>query len=244
MEQTLGIKAKERIINAATQLFSKKGYDATRVHDIANAAKVNKALIYYYFKNKEDILDSMVQSLLDNAVSITVDFVQSNIVQMIKKGYLKVKPDRLHFVNDEAVKHFKQNALKFYEKVVDCVIEKREIIRILMLESLKSGKHQNSLFRFMNFLSGNEKNPIIKTISESDADHDFVYSKDMILFKFFYSIIPIVNFAAYYDDYKAVSSLNDKELRRSFLNVSKIIIASMISGSDILLRNSSVSVQV
>lgn len=66
----------------------------------------------------------------------------------------------------------------------------------------------------------------------------------MILFKFFYSIIPIVNFAAYYDDYKAVSSLNDKELRRSFLNVSKIIIASMISGSDILLRNSSVSVQV
>jgi AcrR family transcriptional regulator len=40
--------ARERIIKAATQLFSQKGYDATRVSDIATAADVNKALIYYY----------------------------------------------------------------------------------------------------------------------------------------------------------------------------------------------------
>jgi hypothetical protein len=61
----------------------------------------------------------------------------------------------------------------------------------------------------------------------------------MVLFKFFFSIIPIVSFAAYFDDYKAVSSLNDNELRSSFLHVYQIITTSLISGSDILLRNNS-----
>jgi len=59
------------------------------------------------------------------------------------------------------------------------------------------------------------------------------------LFKFFFSIIPIVSFADYFDDYKAVSSLNDNELRSSFLHVYQIITTSLISGSDILLRNNS-----
>jgi AcrR family transcriptional regulator len=43
-------EARERIIKAAIQLFSQKGYDATRVNDIASTANVNKALIYYYLK--------------------------------------------------------------------------------------------------------------------------------------------------------------------------------------------------
>jgi len=75
LEHVSGIEAKERIINASKRLFSQKGYDATRVDDIAKTADVNKALIYYYFKNKEDILDSMLASLFDNAVSITLVFI-------------------------------------------------------------------------------------------------------------------------------------------------------------------------
>lgn len=238
MDKTSGIEARERIINAARELFSQKGYDATRVNDIADAANVNKALIYYYFNSKQDILDFMVDSLLNNTLSFTLDFIQANIVQMVKNGYLDIKPDRLHFVNDEAMKIFLQNATKFYGQVIDYVIANKEIIRILMLESLKKGKHQNSLFRFMKFMSGNDENPIFKTIS--NADQDFVYSDELVLFKFFFSIIPIVSFAAYFDDYKAVSSQNDNELRSSFLRVYRIIMTSLIKDNDILLRNNSI----
>ena len=240
MEKNSGNEAKERIIKAAIQLFSQKGYDATRVNDIASAANVNKALIYYYFKSKEDILDFMVQSLLDNAVLLTVDFIQTSIVQMVKNGEMEINPDRLHFISETAKKNFLQNAFKFYEKLIDYVIENKKIIRVLMIESLKKGKHQDSLFRFMKFLSGDEENPIIKTIS--NAGHDFVYSNELILFNFFFSIIPIVSFAAYFDDYKAVCSLNDDELRRSFLSVYEIIAASLISGSDILLKNNNINI--
>lgn len=235
MEKTTGSEARERIINAAIELFSRKGYDATTVNDIAGAANVNKALIYYYFKNKQDILDFMVDSILNDAVSGALDYIQTNIVQMVRDGHLDIKPDRLHFANDEAINAFLQNSYKFYERVIDYVIAKKEIIRILVLESLKKGKHQNSLFRFMKFMSGNDENPFFKTISS--ADQDFVYSEEMVLFKFFFSIIPIVSFAAYFDDYKAVSSLSDAELRRYFMRVYHIINKSLISGSDILLRS-------
>jgi len=235
LDKTSGIEAKERIIKASIELFSQKGYDATRVNDIASAANVNKALIYYYFKNKQDILDFMVRSLLNNAVSITMDYINTNIVDMIKKGYLDIEPDRLHFLDDDAIHMFLQNTYAFYERVVDYAVEHRDVIRILMLESLKSGKHQDSLFHFMDFMVNNEKNPIFKTIS--NADQDFNYSDEMVLFRFFFTIIPIVSFAAYYDDYKAASSLSDDELKNTFLRVSKIITSSMISGRDILLRS-------
>lgn len=235
MVRTSGKDTKGRIINAAIELFSQKGYDATRVSDIADVANVNKALIYYYFKNKQDILDFMVRSLLNDAVSITMDYVNMNIVEMIKKGYLDIWPDRLHFVNEEAVGIFLQNTYKFHERVLDFAIENRDIIRILVLESLKSGKHQNSLFHFMDLMSFDDKNPIFRTIT--DADQDFSHSNEMALFEFFYTIIPIVSFAAYYDDYKSASSLSDEELRDSFLRVSKVITASLVSGSDILLKS-------
>jgi len=235
LEKNSGSEARERIISSAIELFSQKGYDATRVNDIAAAANVNKALIYYYFKNKQDILDFMVKSLLDNAVSIAMDYINTSIVDMINKGYLDILPDRLHFVDDEAIGHFLQNTYEFYERVIDFVIEKRDIIRILMLESLKKGKHQNSLFTFLEFMVNDDKNPIFRTIS--NADQDFTYSDEMILFRFFFTIIPIVSFAAYFDDYRAAASLSDEELRDTFLRVSKIITSSMISGRDILLRS-------
>jgi len=239
MEKNSGVEAKERIIEAAKQLFSQKGYDATRVNDIASVANVNKALIYYYFKSKQDILDYMVNSLLKNAVSIAVGFIQKNIVQMIKAGDLDIRPDRLHFVSDEAKISFIQNSALFYEQLIDYVIENKEIIRILMLESLKRGKHQNSLFRFMKFMSGEEIDSVVKTIS--DGDRDFVFSDEMVMFNFFFSIIPVISFAAYYDDFKAVTSRSDNELRSSFLRIYQLITASLISGSDILLRNNSPS---
>ena len=53
-------EAKVRIIKAAVKLFAEKGFDGTRVSEIAKAAGVNQALIYYYFKGKEDLLNYLM----------------------------------------------------------------------------------------------------------------------------------------------------------------------------------------
>jgi len=229
------IEAKERILHASVQLFSEKGFDATSVTEIAKSADVTKALIYYYFKSKEEILDSLVHSLFDRVTSMTMDFIHANIVQMIQAGRLDIEPDRLIFASEEDTSYFLENGYKYFEKVLDFALENRAIIRIMLLESIKSSKNHNELFHLMSLTMENEENPLFKTISQ--ADSDFNYSADMVMFKFFYTIFPLVNFAVYYDDYKTASGQSDEELRASFLGTFKIISSSLISGKDILLRN-------
>ena len=45
----------QRILHAAEAIFAEKGLAGARTTAIARAARVNKALLYYYFRDKEDI---------------------------------------------------------------------------------------------------------------------------------------------------------------------------------------------
>lgn len=54
---------KAKIIQNAMKLFSQKGYDATTADDIARESDVNKALIYYYFKNKAGLYANVMSGL-------------------------------------------------------------------------------------------------------------------------------------------------------------------------------------
>ena len=56
--------SKVKIIENAMILFSKKGFDATTVDDIAAACGVNKALLYYYYKNKAGLYEAVMMHVL------------------------------------------------------------------------------------------------------------------------------------------------------------------------------------
>lgn len=50
-------KAEEKILEAAKKVFTTKGMAGARMQDIADEAGMNKALLHYYFKNKEKLFD-------------------------------------------------------------------------------------------------------------------------------------------------------------------------------------------
>ena len=50
-----GDRTRKRIINAALQLFSVKGYFHTSISDILNATELTKGGLYCHFQSKEDI---------------------------------------------------------------------------------------------------------------------------------------------------------------------------------------------
>lgn len=56
---------KSQIINAAEDVFTKKGFNEARMDDIANETGLSKGTLYLYFKSKDDliiaILDRMFQ---------------------------------------------------------------------------------------------------------------------------------------------------------------------------------------
>ncbi|NLN06964.1 MAG: helix-turn-helix transcriptional regulator [Firmicutes bacterium] len=222
--------AKERIIHSALSLFAQKGFDATRVSEIAKKAGVTKALIYYYFTGKDEILSHLIHSLLEKAASITLDFIHTGIMRLVKEGLPEVQPDRLHFVDEGGTKKFLKSLHDYYERVVDFVIENRQILRIFLAESLKSKKGKNGLSQLLDYIRfGKDKS--------SACGSDFRYTDDMVLFKLFFSVIPLLTFAAYFDDYKIISSLPASALRASFLQSLQVITLSLFSGRDILLRN-------
>lgn len=55
---------RNQILDAAHNLFEKKGYRATTIDDIAKYAGLTKGAVYYHFKSKESILKYLVQCVL------------------------------------------------------------------------------------------------------------------------------------------------------------------------------------
>lgn len=56
--------AKGRIAMAALGLFCEKGYESTSVREIVEVAGVTKPVLYYYFKNKEDLFRAVIEEVI------------------------------------------------------------------------------------------------------------------------------------------------------------------------------------
>ena len=56
---------KQEILEAALELFSVQGFEATSVFQIADAVGIRKASLYSHFENKQAILDALVKDVLD-----------------------------------------------------------------------------------------------------------------------------------------------------------------------------------
>lgn len=54
-------KSRAKILAAAEQVFARDGLAGARTDAIAAEAKVNKALLYYYFKSKESLYEAVVE---------------------------------------------------------------------------------------------------------------------------------------------------------------------------------------
>ena len=53
-----------QILDAAQTLFAEKGFDATGVNEIARNAGITKSVIYYHFKNKNQILETLFEQFV------------------------------------------------------------------------------------------------------------------------------------------------------------------------------------
>jgi AcrR family transcriptional regulator len=59
------LKKKQNIIEVATHLFAKQGFDGTTTHQIAKEAGVTEPLIYYHFKGKDELFNCILENMFD-----------------------------------------------------------------------------------------------------------------------------------------------------------------------------------
>ncbi len=56
---------REKILEAALELFGTRGFNATSISEIGKAAGISKGLMYHYFASKDDLLREMIDNLVE-----------------------------------------------------------------------------------------------------------------------------------------------------------------------------------
>jgi AcrR family transcriptional regulator len=71
--------ARERILDAAKAAFHDRGTSGARMQEIADSAGINKALIHYYFKNKDTLAAAVFQRELRTLVQPVMQTLASDL---------------------------------------------------------------------------------------------------------------------------------------------------------------------
>ncbi|HEX3012268.1 MAG TPA: TetR/AcrR family transcriptional regulator, partial [Syntrophomonadaceae bacterium] len=75
---------KKLIIEKAIEVFSQKGYEATNMQDIADAAGISRGPLYYHFKNKKDLYNYVIDVYINYNLDKYIEIFDQN-TPIIKK---------------------------------------------------------------------------------------------------------------------------------------------------------------
>ncbi len=99
----------QNIINAAHKVFLQRGYDGARMQDIADDAQINKAMLHYYFDNKDSLFEKVFVS-----------------------AYLQIAPDFNQIINSP--KAFKERISDFVNYYSDLLQENPHVVGFVVNE--------------------------------------------------------------------------------------------------------------
>lgn len=84
---------KQYILEKAEELFAQNGYDATTIRHIAKAARINVAMVSYYFGSKEKLIEALFKARMEYGYQYTNTIVSDTSlnawekVEKIIEGY-------------------------------------------------------------------------------------------------------------------------------------------------------------
>lgn len=154
------------ILNSAIKLFAEKGYEKTKLEDIAELAEFGKGTIYNYFETKEDIyleiidrvtedytaklkeMDSKSKTLYEFVSQITdnlINFILDDQAAFLVLLRLRTELNTIEKVRkSKIVKNYIVTAKKIFNQKVNDAIKKKEIKEI-------NHEHFTLLFRNLLF---------------------------------------------------------------------------------------------
>jgi AcrR family transcriptional regulator len=143
---------KIQILEVAEKLFSEKGFEGTSIRDISKHAKINIAMVSYYFGSKERLLEALI---------------------LYKTSDLKLQLENLLQENLEPV----EKVNKLIEIYVNRICLNKGIYRVLHFE-LNSKKREKSMLAFTELKKGNLKS--LESIITQGQEKG-VFRKDIII---------------------------------------------------------------
>jgi AcrR family transcriptional regulator len=101
---------RQRIQTVALELFTEQGYEKTSLREIAERLGVTKAALYYHFKSKDDIVNSLVEDRLDRLDELIKWGRDQPATAATRRALLRAYADQF-FVNERhsVMRFFEQN---------------------------------------------------------------------------------------------------------------------------------------
>ncbi len=141
-------KTRDNLLKAALSMYEKKGYNKTTVDDIAAGAGVSTGIAYRYFRNKKDILLSVISYGADNIESIAhIDKVDvpeevtdiKQYLEMILKSFetFHIRYRDIH-EEIEGLQHTDEDVRKLYSEITE---EKMKDVTAMLSAFLNDDKN-------------------------------------------------------------------------------------------------------
>lgn len=135
--------SKEKILNAAGEVFAQKGFDVATMQDIMEKCGLSKGAIYHHFKSKEEIMQALGDRM----------FFENNPFEEVRKrtdlnGLQKIR--ELLKINQADTERNKMNVqaipiLKDPHILVAALEANRKFLTPLWYELLEEGKRDGSI---------------------------------------------------------------------------------------------------
>lgn len=123
--------AKEKVMEAAADLFYHNGFHGTSVRDIAERANANVSLISYYFKSKQGLLESAVTSYYDEYLGI----IEKQLETYQTASSLHILEKVLHEVLSFQMEHYQLTAVVHRELSLDSTFAREMQVTYLAKEN-------------------------------------------------------------------------------------------------------------
>lgn len=132
------MNTRDKIIYESLNLFSKKGFDAISVRDIAKEVGIKASSLYNHFKNKQDILDTIIYKYSDY-INIFFDNVIKNY------DINKILINKMKWSSNEYFSKKSIDIFKFYLED-EYVIKFRKLLTIEQFNNSNIAHLYNKIF--------------------------------------------------------------------------------------------------
>ena len=128
------------IVETATDLFMRYGVKRVTVEEICQTAKISKMTFYKYFKNKKELAEYIIFSILDNA-QIEFDAIWNEVSTFNQKidQFINLKMAYAKKFSKEFFIDFINLSPKIHDKVMD-YSKKNQIIFINLIEQAQKNR--------------------------------------------------------------------------------------------------------
>lgn len=178
--------AKQHILSNALEIFAIKGFEGARIDQIAKQANVPKSLIYYHFKNKDDILETLISNFIDDYTNLIENYMTETSEE--KSTNIKNRMEEVYY---------------------EFGIKNSDLIRVILIESLKKNNPSLALFKVLDAM-------IQKENQHNELDNNELNQRRVV--EFFTSFIPNYAYLCFADEWTKFFKISRQKFDELYLD--------------------------